>query len=179
MIRLKHLLYMRLGVRGKNVRVLRDAHIGPFSRIWAPYDLSIGKGFYCGKFVTIECDGQIGDYVLIGNNVGIVGRNDHDHKQVGVPTSKSDWVGHSQELSSKVQIGHDVWIGFGSIILAPVQIGSFSIIAAGSVVRVDVPEFAIVAGNPAEIVGWRFTDDETRGNHSRAIEKIQSETKSS
>lgn len=173
MIRLKNLLYMRLGVRGKNVRVLRDAHIGPFSRIWAPYDLSIGKGFYCGKFVTIECDGQIGDYVLIGNNVGIVGRNDHNHKQVGVPTSKSDWVGHSQELSSKVQIGHDVWIGFGSIILAPVKIGNYSIIAAGSVVRNDVPDFAIVSGNPATIVGIRFKTSEERKKHIISINTIK------
>ena len=106
--------------------------------------------------------------------MGIIGRNDHDHKQVGVPISKADWVGHSKELSSKVQIGHDVWIGFGSIILAPVQIGNFSIIAAGSVVRIDVPEFAIVAGNPAEIVGWRFIDDEIQEKHSREIKKSQS-----
>lgn len=166
---LKKAILIRLGVRGKNVRVGRHAHIGPFSRIWAPQFLKIGKDFYCGKFVTIECDGSIGDFVLIANNVGIIGRYDHDHKQLGVPITRADWVGRTSRLSSSVTIGSDVWIGFGAIILAPVKIGDHSIVAAGSVVKSDVPSFAIVAGNPAKIVSWRFKEDIDKKNHAFQI----------
>ncbi len=169
MKQLKKLIFLRLGVRGKNVRVSSDAHVGPLSRIWAPHKLSIGKGFYCGKFVTIECDGVIGDFVLIANNVGIIGRHDHDHKQMGVPITSADWVGNTLRLSSDLNIGNDVWIGFGAIILAPVQIGNHSIVAAGSVVRSDVPAFAIVAGNPATVVGWRFREATERDRHSSGV----------
>lgn len=54
-----------------------------------------------------------------------------------------------------VVIGNDVWIGTRSIILPGVNIGSHSIIGAGSVVTKDVPEWAIVAGNPAKIIRFR------------------------
>jgi acetyltransferase-like isoleucine patch superfamily enzyme len=68
-----------------------------------------------------------------------------------------------------VIIGNDVWIGFGSILLAPVKIGNHAIVAAGSVVRSDVPDFAIVAGNPSKIVGWRFGSKTTRKKHADKI----------
>ena len=171
MIRLKRKIFRYLGIKGKNVEFLNDAHVGPFSRIWAPNHLSIGTEFYCGKYVTIECDGQIGNFVLIANNVGIVGRRDHEYNQVGLPISRAKWVGKDKDLSSEVTVGDDVWIGFGSIILAPVKIGNCSIIAAGSVVRNDVPEFAIVAGNPAEIVAWRFSGEDTRRQHINELQK--------
>lgn len=162
MISIKRYLYLRIGVRRKNVRLGGNAHVGPFSRIWAPNALIIGRDFYCGKFVTIECDGVIGDDVLIANSVGIIGRNDHDHRQFGVPITKASWVGNVPHLSSKINIGSDVWIGYGAIILAPVRIGNHAIIAAGAVVRSDVPDFAIMAGNPAKIVAWRFDNENSR-----------------
>ena len=166
---MKNFILIKLGLRGGNVRIGRNSHIGPFSRIWSPNELIIGSDFYCGKFVTIECDGTIGNYVLIANNVGIIGRNDHDHLQIGTPITKSNWVGNHKKLSSKIKIGNDVWIGFGSILLAPVKIGNHAIVAAGSVVRSDVPDFAIVAGNPSKIVGWRFGSKTTRKKHADKI----------
>ncbi|MCG7518758.1 CatB-related O-acetyltransferase [Ruegeria sp. Ofav3-42] len=53
-------------------------------------------------------------------------------------------------------IGHDVWIGYGAMILPGAQIGSGAIIGAGSVVRGEVPPYAIVTGNPAEVRRLRF-----------------------
>jgi acetyltransferase-like isoleucine patch superfamily enzyme len=166
---LKTLLLNRLGVRGQNVKLGKNAHIGPFSRVWAPYNLEIGRDFYCGRNVTIECDGSIGDSVLIANNVGVIGRRDHDHLELGVSIRHSRWVGNSTHLSSRVSIGNDVWIGFGAILLSPISIGNHSIIAAGSVVRENVPEFAIIAGNPGQVVGWRFASIEDRLAHARTL----------
>src|SRR3989304_10632898 len=57
-------------------------------------------------------------------------------------------------------IGNDVWIGINVSIFSGVNIGDGAVIAAYSVVTKSVPPYAIVAGNPARIVKYRF-DDET------------------
>ncbi len=56
-------------------------------------------------------------------------------------------------------IGNDVWIGNGATILPGVSIGSGAIIGAGAVVGSDVPDYAIVAGNPAKLVRMRFDEN--------------------
>jgi acetyltransferase-like isoleucine patch superfamily enzyme len=58
----------------------------------------------------------------------------------------------------KISIGHDVWIGAGAQIMSGVRIGNGAVIAAGAIVVKDVPDYAIVAGNPAEIKKFRFDD---------------------
>lgn len=55
-------------------------------------------------------------------------------------------------------IGHDVLIGASAIILAGVNIGNGAVIAAGAVVTKDVPPYAIVGGNPAKVIKYRFTE---------------------
>jgi phosphonate metabolism protein (transferase hexapeptide repeat family) len=57
-----------------------------------------------------------------------------------------------------VTIGHDVWIGHGAIVLPRRTIGTGAVIAAGAVVTKDVPDYAIVAGNPARVIRQRFPD---------------------
>jgi virginiamycin A acetyltransferase len=64
-------------------------------------------------------------------------------------------------------VGHDVWIGWGATIMPGVRIGDGAIIATASVVTRDVPPFAIVGGNPARLIRYRF-DEETR----QALEEI-------
>jgi virginiamycin A acetyltransferase len=53
-------------------------------------------------------------------------------------------------------VGHDVWIGRQAVIMPGVRIGHGAIVAAHSVVTRDVPDYAIVAGNPAELRKKRF-----------------------
>ncbi len=56
-------------------------------------------------------------------------------------------------------IGHDVWIGFNALILPHTRhIGNGAVIAAGAVVNKDVPPYAIVVGNPARVVRFRFSE---------------------
>ena len=59
-------------------------------------------------------------------------------------------------------IGHDVWIGANCSILDNTRIGNGSVIATGSVVTKDVPPYAIVGGNPAKIIKYRFNEDQRR-----------------
>jgi acetyltransferase-like isoleucine patch superfamily enzyme len=58
-------------------------------------------------------------------------------------------------------IGNDVWIGLGATILSGVVIGDGAVIGAGAVVSKSVAPYAVVAGNPAQMIRYRF-DDETR-----------------
>lgn len=147
-----------LAVRS-NVAVGKRFHVGPGSILWAPRSLKIGNNVYVGKNVTIQIDGQIGDHVLIGNNVGIIGRTDHDTTTKGVPLGDADWVGAKPErLSRDTIIGSDVWVGFGAVVLSGVRIGDSCVIAAGSVVTTDIPANSIVAGTPATVRKPRFSD---------------------
>ncbi|WP_375568702.1 CatB-related O-acetyltransferase [Ahrensia marina] len=72
-----------------------------------------------------------------------------DYDRPSMPTGKRDTL-----------IGHDVWIGTGATILPGATIGNGVIVGAGAVVSGTVPDYAIVAGNRAEVVKMRF-DDET------------------
>jgi acetyltransferase-like isoleucine patch superfamily enzyme len=64
----------------------------------------------------------------------------------------------SERSKGGVEIGNDVWIGYNALILSGVSIGSGAIVGAGSVVTKDVLPYAIVAGNPARIIRFRFED---------------------
>jgi acetyltransferase-like isoleucine patch superfamily enzyme len=170
---LKNVLLRILSIKGRNVTIGNKFHIGPFSRIYAPYSLRIGHHVYVGKHVTIEVDGTIGNGVLIANSVGIIGRHDHDINDVGSPISSAKWVGAHEYLKSPVEIGSDVWIGFGAIILAPVKIGHSAIIGAGSVITKDVTPYSIMVGNPAIKIGERIPDKSKRLLHEQSLIRLE------
>lgn len=109
---------------------------------------------------------QIGSFCSIANEVVIFGGGEH----------RTDWVttfplriafgealaGNDGHPASKgtTKIGNDVWIGFRAMVLSGVTIGDGVAIGAGAVVTVDVPPYAIVAGNPAKVVRYRFPANE-------------------
>lgn len=57
-------------------------------------------------------------------------------------------------------VGNDVWIGYGVTVMPGVAIGDGAIVATKSVVTKDVPPYAIVGGNPAEIIRYRFEEED-------------------
>lgn len=63
-------------------------------------------------------------------------------------------------FSGDTHVGSDVWTCAGSFMMSGVTIGDGAIVAAGSVVVKDVPPYAIVGGNPAQIIGHRFTPEQ-------------------
>jgi len=75
-----------------------------------------------------------------------------------IHTSTHDYGSHPmwyKRIDRPVRIGKDVWIGTGAIILPGVIVGDYSVVGAGAVVTANVPEGAIVVGNPARIVKMR------------------------
>lgn len=156
--------------KGRFLSCGRDLHVGKGTRLWAPRELVIGDCVYIGKYVHIECNARIGNYVLMANRVALLGRRDHDFRKVGVPVRMSPWLNSSPSAAvDVVNIESDVWVGYGVIVLTGVTVGRGAVIAAGSVVLRDVPSYAIVAGNPAKVVGWRFFDNETISMHERSL----------
>jgi acetyltransferase-like isoleucine patch superfamily enzyme len=153
-------IYRIYAVR-ENVTLGKRVHIGLGSFIWAPNKLEVGSDVYIGKNCTIQVDGCIGNYVLLANQVGLIGRWDHDYRAVGRPIRYAPWIGdkdYSGEGKEKgIIIGDDVWIGFGAIVLSGVEIGRGAIVAAGTIVTKNVAPYSIVAGIPAKKVGQRFS----------------------
>jgi len=164
-------VYRLYSVR-QNVVTGARTHIGIGSILWAPHKLSVGDDVYIGKFCSVECDGVIGDNVMVANNVGLIGRYDHDYSCVGTTIRQAPWIGDPAYAGPgkalRIVVGDDVWIGYGAVVLTGVTIGRGAIVAAGSVVTKDVEPYAIVAGNPARKVVQRFADEDI-ARHERLL----------
>ena len=135
-------------------------HSGIRVRLWAKSTLKIGKNFYIGRDSFIETDCIIGDNVLFGNKVAVVGKYDHHYQQIGTAIRQASSIRDTnyswKGLNLITKIGNDVWVGYGATIMQGVQINNGAIIAAGSVVTKDVEEYSIYAGNPAKKIADRF-----------------------
>jgi len=170
---LQSIYYSVYGVR-KNVSYGEEFHLGFGSTVWAPNQLNIGNRVYIGKYCTIEVDGSIGNDVMIANNVGLIGKYDHDFSVVGTTLRKTPWIGDlnytGKGKNLKIIIGDDVWIGFGAIILSGVKIDRGAIVAAGAIVTRDVTSYSIVAGNPAKVIGNRFNEKQIKEHELRTVE---------
>jgi acetyltransferase-like isoleucine patch superfamily enzyme len=151
-----------------NVSIGKGLHLGVGSILWAPRRLSVGDDVYVGKRCTIEVDGSIGSHVLIGNNVGLVGRDDHDMHELGVPITQARWIGDHPDLGRReTVIENDVWIGYGSTILSGVKVGRGAVIGAGSLVVGDVEPYSVVVGVPARPIAKRFDEHERTLHEAR------------
>lgn len=119
---------------GRNFHVLAEGHICGF-----------GKDFIChNRIVTIHGNLLMGEDVLFQG-----GGHMFDNPDVPIG-SEGDYP------DTPLEIMDDVWIGARAIILPGCKrIGAHSIIGAGSVVTHDVPDYAIVGGNPAKIIRMR------------------------
>ncbi len=128
--------------------------------------ITIGNNTFIGNSL-IACKKEI----IIGNNVQIawgctfLDHNSHsiDYKQrrLDLTDALSGEKNWQVVVEKSISIKDDVWIGFNSIVLKGVTIGQGSIVAAGSVVTKDIPEFVIVAGNPARIIKRLGVSNET------------------
>lgn len=128
---------------GKNVNIERNAFIPPNTRIGD----NSGVGVNC----TLMSNITIGKNVMMGPNCFLCTRN-HAYSNTEIPMQEQGY----QEVKS-INIEDDVWIGHGVIILPGVTVGKGAIVAAGAVVTKNVPEYAIVGGNPAKIIKFRNT----------------------
>jgi acetyltransferase-like isoleucine patch superfamily enzyme len=144
-------------------------HAGLGTRLWARNELKIGNYFYMGHGSLIQADCIIGNYVMFGNNVAVVGKYDHNFQEIGKPIRLASQIRessyHWKGERLMTTIGNDVWIGYGSIIMSGVNIGNGCIVAAGSIVTKDLEPYWIYAGVPAKKIRKRFETIEDENTH--------------
>ncbi len=146
---------------GRNVKKECESEV--LREIWNRcYGVKIGKYTYGCFNDSFPPGTTVGKYCSISKGVKSFNA-DHPIKSVCLtPYFYNKSLGYDVRdvLRSKLTIGNDVWIGYGSIILSKcTSIGNGAIIGAGSVVTKNVPPYAIVAGNPAKILRYRFDDE--------------------
>lgn len=151
--------------------VSSGAAIGDGTRIWHEAQVRegarLGANCIVGKGVYIDFDVPIGNAVKIQNRASIyhgttiedgvfigphvVFTNDRLPRAItpdGQPKSDDDW-----EVGQTL-VRYGASVGAGSVILPGITIGTFALVGAGSVVTRDVPDHALVVGNPARIAGY-------------------------
>lgn len=103
---------------------------------------------------------QVGRYTSIAGDVKIIVDMNHDYRRVcqgrinGAPYRRPERI----RRKGQVVIMNDCWIGDDVTIMSGVTIGNGAVVAAGAVVVKDVPSYAIVSGNPAKVIGYRFEE---------------------
>jgi len=138
--------------------------------IWSPHrDVELGDSVQFGRGCIIHCDAKFGNAIIVANNVAFVGKDDHRYD---IPC-KTIWESPRGD-QCKVIVEDDVWIGHCAIILSGVTIGRGAIVAAGAVVTRDIPSYAIVGGNPAKVIKWRFADDDADA-HNVFLDKLKTD----
>lgn len=130
---------------GEGLNVEQGAYFGNGEGISVGNNVGFGKNFKSlNRILTI------GDYLMMGEDVLFLGGG-HDHEILDVPMQEQGRPGKTPLL-----IAGDVWIGARVIVLPGCKrIGKGSIIGAGAVVTKDVPDYAIVGGNPACVIRYR------------------------
>ena len=130
---------------GEKLNVEQGAYFGNGRDIEVGYEVGFGRNFQCRNIRL-----RIGDYLMMGEDVLFQGGK-HKFDNTEIP------MGHQgSEGKTNLVIENDVWIGARVIVLPGCShIGKGVIIGAGSVVTKDIPDYAVVGGNPAKVLEYR------------------------
>jgi acetyltransferase-like isoleucine patch superfamily enzyme len=127
-------------------RCASGASLG-FGTVFSHPGCAIGRYVYVGVYC---CLGEVtlDDDVLIGSHVSIMnGSRQHGIERLDLPVREQPGVW------PHVTVGRDSWVGDRAVVMA--DVGRHCVVGAGSVVTSPVPDYAIVVGVPARVVGWR------------------------
>lgn len=128
---------------GKLCRIYRSV------RIYAPWNLVLGNKVCIGPFVNVYNKGQ----VKVGSNV-IISQNTY------ICTASHDISSPVMRLVvHPIDIGSKVWIAAKATILPGVVVGDGCVVGACAVVSKNAPQWSVVVGNPARVVGERELHD--------------------
>ena len=132
---------MFLAKSGVNIDIQKYTRFSHFCELGNNSGIGEGSRLY-GRVL-------IGDDVMMGPQCWIYTQN-HEFRYLDKPMRQQ-----GPQREEPVVIGNDVWIGSRVTILPGVHIGNGVIIGAGAVVSKDIPDYAIVGGNPARILKYR------------------------
>ena len=143
-----------------NVKIKSGTKIWHFSHIQT--GAMIGKNCSIGQNVNIGNNVKIGDYVKIQNNVSVYeGVEIEDYVFCGpsivftnIARPRCEFPQRGSAYYTKTLVKKSASIGANSTIICGNIIGKYAFIGAGTVVTKDVPDHALLVGNPGKILGW-------------------------
>ena len=147
-----------------NYSLLRNLHLADKVKIWHfcnLYGCKIGANTTIGSYTQIGAESVVGEYCRIHDGVSIpsntiIGNYVFIGAKVAFANDCFPTVQKTLDRSYELQpvnVRDYVTIGMGAIISAGVTIGRNAFIGAGSIVIRDIPEYAVVVGNPARVIG--------------------------
>ena len=122
----------------------------------------IGDYSSIGRNTTI-INTDLGKYCSISWNVTI-GATQHPFDSISSHAftyiKRFGFVDGDKRIVKRTFVGNDVWFGANSIVMPGIKIGNGAVIGAGAIVTKDVPDYAIVVGNPAKTIRFRFSEEQ-------------------
>ena len=130
-----------------------------------PYKLELGRNSYANDDIDVQCFRssstiRVGKYSSIGKCTFVV---DGDHAMKFASTFPFNEFGlcpkapENKQIKDVPKVGNDVWIADGAVIHGGVTVHDGAVVAGNAVVAMKhVPPYAVVAGNPARVVKYRF-----------------------
>ena len=137
------------------LRLKNNNNCLPFSTIFLNGKITMGDWNTLGKGYWSDGHVIIGSFCSIGQNVSLIGTKHKFQYNIGNHRYLRSIGIHDDIFYDTIEIGNNVFIGRNAVVLAGLKIGDNSLIAAQSVVTKNVPKDAIVAGNPARVIGKR------------------------
>ena len=157
--------------------------------------VSLSAGMVPGQECVTDPVVRIGDRCLIGRGSGIVGH-------LSIEIGDDVWTGHHVYITDQnhgyedltrpisvqlmperpVRIGDGSWLGHGTVVLPGATIGRHVVIGANSVVRGEIPDFCVAAGNPAKVIKHLLTAvgsselrpaERERGASERSVGRVE------
>jgi acetyltransferase-like isoleucine patch superfamily enzyme len=152
--------------RGVHGKIVEGTRVSNSTFIDHPEKLILGKKVYIGHFNFLEASHgmEIGDGCQVTNFVSITTHSSHRSIRLyGKDYGGAEMKGY---VTGKVVIGKFTFIGPHSTIMPGSNIGKGSLVSAYSMVKGDFPDFSILAGNPATVIGdTRSKDSELIRQH--------------
>lgn len=139
-----------------------------------------GKDLFIGGKCIFHANIYLGDNCnfngmqILGKGTVKIGSNFHSGVECMIVSENHNYEGNKLPydetfVKKEINIGDNVWFGNRVLVVGNVTIGEGAIIAAGSVVVKDVPDLAIVGGNPAKVIKYRDSEHYNRLKSEKAF----------
>lgn len=143
-------LFISVGSNSSRKKIYQQFHQLSFPTLIHPkasisQRATLGAGTVVMASATINPDTHIGNHVILNTNCSI------DHEcHIGDYAH----ISPNAVLAGNVHVGEGTQVGIGASIIQGIRIGKWAMIGAGAVIIHDVPDYAVVVGNPGRIIKW-------------------------